>query len=588
MRARQGARCIVHVIVAAFISDCSIRLKSLRRTASYDINAATDQVRQPGHDPVLLILSARTVTEEIALQFGRLPPSFLPLGSKRLFEYQRELALGEPCVMTVPEDFEIPATDKRALAAAGIELLYQPQRLRLTEAIGDALARLDPKGPLRVLYGDTLVEIGGDTLVEPDIITVHETTANYAWAFIESNMEGGLDFSDEVPQRLDKRRVVCGYYTFSDTDLLARACRKDTIVKALRYYNDERPLTCRDAASWLDFGHLPLYFRSKKDLLVKRVFNELNYEDHLLIKSSPDTAKMRAEAHWFEELPGSLQLHVPRYRGRVERDFRAGYALEYLYAPLLSDLAVFGALPLASWLEIMQACFEFIGKCQTVRPPSGAPEASPEFSGHFFDDLIVKKTRTRLEAYGEQSGITLNSEITLNGFKHPPLGTVVDEMIAMIPPTRPDHIRFWHGDLFFGNMFYDFTAQRVLCIDPRGQLGSGQLCLWGDLRYDLAKLAHSIVGQYDKVLLGRSTLVVSPDDPLSWQFDVEALANYETLEEILFAHARETCGVENGELLALTSLLFLSMLPLHHDHPERQKHLLATGLKLSVQAKEAG
>lgn len=485
--------------------------------------------------------------------------------------------------MTVPEDYVIAPVDRRALEAAGIGLLPQPPRLSLPDAIGNAVTRSRPQGPLRILYGDTLVGMGAADL-PADTVAVQDTTANYPWAFVEEDGRGGVFFSDTPPQRLDKRRVVCGYYHFADADLLATACHEPTIVKALQFYNDRRPLTCQEAASWLDFGHLPLYYRSKKDMLVKRVFNELTYEDNILVKRSADTAKMRAEANWFEHLPGPLQLHVPRYGGRIERNHQAGYGLEYLYAPLLSDLSVFGALPLVSWLEIIQSCFAFIEKCHAERPPAGAPEASPAFATQFFDEVIVAKTRARIATFCTQSGIAPDSRITLNGTTHAPLTEVAERLIALVPPTTPEHVRFWHGDLFFGNMFYDFTAQRILCIDPRGQLGGGQLCLWGDLRYDLAKLAHSIVGHYDKILLGRSVLEVEDKDPLVWRFSVDAEDTAARIGDIFFAYLHETCRVERHEILAMTALLFLSMLPLHYDSPERQRHLLAMGLLLAEQA----
>ena len=529
---------------------------------------------------MLLILSGRAVNEDIAQQFGRLPPSFLPLGRARLFSIQAEVALGEPCFMTVPECFELSAIDRADLQAAGIVLVPQPAGLRLPEAIGHALARIAPEGPLRLLYGDTMVRMPEQTLCASDIVAVQGTTANYPWAFVTTAPDGTLEISDDPPSRLDTRRVVCGYFTFADPELLARACEEATIVSALRYYNAHRTLSCVEAEAWFDFGHLPLLFQSKKDIQVKRVFNELVYEDHMLIKRSADTAKIRAEAHWYENLPAPLRLHAPRYGGRIERDHKAGYGVEYLYAPLLSDLSVFGALPLASWLEIVSACLEFVTKCQAIRPPEGAPEASDAFAAHFFQSMIVDKTWSRLAAYCAQSGISLDDRIEINGTVHPPLRDVVEGLIARVPPTRPDHIRFWHGDLFFGNMFYDFTARRVMCIDPRGQLATGEFCLYGDLRYDLAKLAHSTLGQYDKILLGRSRLWEI--GPRRWRFEIEEHDEHATLADIYTGFVTETCGVGRDELRALTALLFLSMLPLHHDQPDLQRHFLATGLTLAA------
>lgn len=535
---------------------------------------------------MLLILAARSVPADIAQQFGRLPPSFLPLGNRRLFALQAEAAFGEPCYMTLPEDFQIAAADVAALEAAGIGLLPQPSRLSLPEAIGNALTRIRPEGALRILYGDTLVAMDEATMRTPDMVAVQDSTANYDWAFVREaeGAEGGLRFSDDPPSRLDSRRVICGYYNFADPDLLATACHEDTIVKALNFYNNHRPLAVAHAEKWLDFGHLPLYFRSKKDLLIKRVFNELAVENHLLLKASDDTAKMRSEAHWYEALPQTLQLHVPRYCGRADRNHRAGYALEYLYAPILSDLAAFGTLPLASWLEIIQACFELLDKFHAIHPPEGSPEASEAFAARFFEDVIVGKTRSRLAAFAQEGGLPADARITLDGVTHPPLAEVAEALIARIQPTRAEDVRFWHGDLFFGNMFYDFTAQRVLCIDPRGQLASGQPCLYGDLRYDLAKLAHSIVGHYDRILLGRSRLI--EDGPHDWRLEIDVPPHQADLEAIFMSFVTVTCGVEPEELLSMTALLFLSMLPLHHDRPDLQRHFLAMGLRLAARVQE--
>ena len=524
---------------------------------------------------MLLILSARSVGEDIALHYGRLPPSFLPLGNQRLFELQAELASGETIAMTVPKDFDIPMVDMDAIERIGIRLLPQPQDLSLTQAIKHALKDISPQEPLRLLYGDTLVRTGSSHA--RDLVAVQNTTANYQWAYVTSGP--GPVFSGEPPKRIDTRRVVCGYYVFEDPSLLAKACQQGGIVDALNFYNTTRPLAQVEARDWYDFGHLPLYFQSKKSIMIKREFNQINYENHLLVKQSTDTAKIRAEAHWYENLPGDLQIHIPRYRGRVERDHQAGYAVEYLYHPLLSDLVAFGTLPLASWLEILSACFEVSDKCRLIRPPSGAPEASPAFAQQFFDTLIIDKTWIRLTAYAQSAGISLDDRFTLQGQVLPPLRQIIERLISEVPQTQPDHIRFWHGDLFFGNMFYDFTAQRILTIDPRGQLKTGESCLYGDWRYDLAKLAHSVVGQYDRIILGRARL--QEYGPRDWSLNLDAPPLQAQLEDIFIAQVTDRYKIALTELLALTALLFFSMLPLHSDRPDLQRQLMANGLRLA-------
>lgn len=529
---------------------------------------------------MLLILSARTVGEDIALQFGKLLPSFLPIGDQRLFTIQGNIAFGESRAITVPESFDISPFDRQALADAGFQIIPQPPGLSLNQAINHALGRIDmPEGELlRILYGDTLVNMPDQDFLRSDVVAVKDTTANYPWAYAQRQEDGPLVFSDAPPKQLESRSVVCGYFTFSDPALLSEACRERSIVDALNVYNSRKPLTCVEPDNWFDLGHLPLLFRSKKNILVKRVFNDLIYEDDQLLKQSSDTLKIRAEANWYENLPAALSMHVPRYGGRAERDYRAGYRIEYLYHPLLSDVAAFGSLPLTSWLEILSASFEFVHKCHAVRPPAGSPEAAPEFAEHFFEKIIVEKTRQRFSQYSAGQGGIGEACITLDGTAYPPLREVVETLIRRIPGTRPEHVRFWHGDLFFGNMFYDFTAQRILSIDPRGQLAGGEISLFGDLRYDLAKLAHSIIGQYDRIVLGRSRLI--EDTPTSWRLIVEQPAHQSELESIFERFITETCNLDMAEITAMTALLFFSMLPLHSERPDFQKQFIATGLRL--------
>lgn len=40
---------------------------------------------------MILITSAKYSSSDFTLEFGKIPPTFLPLGNKRLYEYQIEL-----------------------------------------------------------------------------------------------------------------------------------------------------------------------------------------------------------------------------------------------------------------------------------------------------------------------------------------------------------------------------------------------------------------------------------------------------------------------------------------------------------------
>ena len=63
---------------------------------------------------MLSCVSGQYVEQELALHYGRLPPSFLPVNGGRLFSLQGEIfGAGERCILTLPTDFHISQVDKQ-------------------------------------------------------------------------------------------------------------------------------------------------------------------------------------------------------------------------------------------------------------------------------------------------------------------------------------------------------------------------------------------------------------------------------------------------------------------------------------------
>lgn len=104
-------------------------------------------------------------------------------------------------------------------------------------------------------------------------------------------------------------------------------------------------------------------------------------------------------------------------------------------------------------------------------------------------------------------------------------------------------------------MFFDFSKNRLTLIDPRGEF-------FGHWLYDVAKLAHSVIGKFDFI---DSRLFSQGDRALKVYSD-----GTEELEEI-FKH--EILGGLSPKELVLVyktvASLFASMQPLHTDFPEK-------------------
>ena len=105
----------------------------------------------------------------------------------------------------------------------------------------------------------------------------------------------------------------------------------------------------------------------------------------------------------------------------------------------------------------------------------------------------------------------------------------------------------------------------------------GELTIFGDQKYDLAKLSHSVIGLYDHIISGRYKL--SGDIFSSVKID---FSTNEIVDDIQreFMSRRFISFINTQDIMPLTVLLFLSMLPLHADRPDRQKAMLANALRL--------
>jgi len=529
----------------------------------------------------LVILSGAYIGDEMAAEFGSIPPSFLPLGGRRLFEHQAKLSKGNVYI-SLPEDFDVPKVDQTRIDALSLKVVRVPKELSLRNSMQRVLRSLDLANGVEILFGDTLIY--GPCPDSKDLASFQNDPAHHYWSY----------FSDENPIKpfvaglgdgINERRILCGHFRFSVSHALVDALEKATdFVEALNLYDAQIPFKKCMVETWFDFGHLSLYYQSKRNFSVARAFNSIEADGKTVRKSSAQTNKIRAEAGWYKNLPTELKLFTPKYLGMDDRDYLAGYRMEYVYQPLLSDLSVFGKLPGNVWSQILGSCFEFLKIARQEKPQPGSPETARQFSDDFFNYMYAEKTRNRLAAYLKAQNIQPDTCYSLNGHKLPPVKEIVDLLLANIRPTEPADISFLHGDFFFGNTFFDFRSTNVTVIDPRAMLAGGAPSLFGDHRYDVAKLSHSIVGAYDHIINARSCL--TKPTSFDWQFSPTDIQLPDGLEALMFETALKTFGIGRIELLSMTALLFFSMLPLHSDSTERQEHLFANALRLSICALE--
>ena len=112
-------------------------------------------------------------------------------------------------------------------------------------------------------------------------------------------------------------------------------------------------------------------------------------------------------------------------------------------------------------------------------------------------------------------------------------------------------------------------------IDPRGRLNA-EPTIWGDPRYDIAKLRHSVAGLYDFIVQGMFRLEETEGQ---FKYKILSSADYSVLVNVFDRLALEN-GYNSEEIKFIEGLLFLSMIPLHKDNFLRQKMFYIKAIEL--------
>jgi hypothetical protein len=512
---------------------------------------------------MILITSGAYISPELVTEFGILPPCMLPLQNKRLFQHQLELfGNQEEKFISLPLSYSLTERDRILLHENNISVIKIPLELSLGQSVVYALNVICKyQEPIKILHGDTLFKkIPEGT----DLCIVADEQINYGWARSSGS---------------NHTKVYAGYFAFSDQGLLIRNIteKKYDFMEGFESYRTQIQIDEMEADLWLDFGLVNSYYRSKSYLTTQRVFNDLSINRFSVRKSSADKKKMFAEAMWFKNTPKNLKPFLPALWDFGYDGDKGYYEIEYFYSNTLSDLYVFGNQPLFVWKGILSACNLFITNCLINKSI-----ASVDLE-YFNDKLYYEKTFARLKIYALEENLSLEKPWMINGLKVPSLNEIVLEMNAAIANPEMKHMCLMHGDFCFSNILYNFKTQSIKVIDPRGLDFEGNETIYGDVRYDVAKLAHSVLGLYDYIIGGCFTY--QEENRYTIEFNIHAEPYIAEIQDFFKSQVFGDMNLDQLCTYPILVHLFLSMLPLHRDNPNRQKAMLANALRIYAEYK---
>ncbi|WP_455821322.1 phosphotransferase [Pseudomonas cerasi] len=518
---------------------------------------------------MILLLSGQYVDQDLRAEFGLIPPIFLPLGNKRLYHWISESLKKhnneEEIWLTIPSDFIIDDWDSKYLDRLGINILKVERTFSLGQSVAFALSSvpLNERDSVIIYYGDTLIQEG--VTGEHDTICIAKTEHNYIWLQLEDH---GLSEHKQDDLANDDATIFCGVMSLTQPGAFLRDLIREnfSLIKALEKYNQTCNFEYNERHDWLDFGHVNTYYDSKSKFTTERAFNELKIDKNTVTKRSAKRNKLKAEYNWYHSIPEDLLHYTPRLISGIDNNDYYQYKIEYLFCPTLTELLVFGKQPKNVWNRIISSCFEFINKCSK----------HPGSSDTNFYDSLISKNFERLKEY-----LSLNEDLQ-KGFPYIDgvvydLNHILEYCHSLI--SKESNVTLVHGDFCFSNILFDFKKNDIRVIDPRGIDFEDKISIYGDVRYDLAKILHSAIGKYDLIISDRFN-VKNVDGFYSLEIPEDSIE----LESILKSKF-SSYGHNYTEVVAITVTLFLSMLPLHYDRPDRQLAFIATAIKLYKELK---
>lgn len=297
-----------------------------------------------------------------------------------------------------------------------------------------------------------------------------------------------------------------------------------------------------------------------------RAFNEVIIDKKYsrVIKKSSDFEKLACEANWYgtdfiESLPSELLPFVPRVLkvNSPSEESLGSIELEYCPYPVLSELFVNKVE--VDWKRILKRLLE-IHEMFTTPYNSSLLEDVKAFH--------LQKSKQRFEELKKLpvlSSVLKCKEIVINGevYKNIDFDKILEDLECKLCYAS---LSIVHGDYCFSNILYDLNSDCVKLIDPRGYLlDKKKPTPFGDPNYDFAKLMHSVHGLYDYIVAGKYSLIAVDANRFSFKIGRNVPLGLLTL----LRDASPNMQVYAYRCL-LEVLLFLTMIPLHWEDPQRQ------------------
>ncbi|MCH5249295.1 MAG: NTP transferase domain-containing protein [Lachnospiraceae bacterium] len=341
----------------------------------------------------------------------------------------------------------------------------------------------------------------------------------------------------ENGQFSEERSVECGvagFFLFTDKAKIEDVPESGELVRWMQ--SKGKNYETVGLAGTREFGLLEEY--EKLETAKCRPFNRITIDGDILIKESVDTQGeklAKRECAWYEKAKDLGIGILPKI-----------YTTDPLKMEYIQGRNIYECdLGYEQKLYILKSLVSSLDKLhEAEKVPADSFSVKEAYFNKTFDRLAKIQD---LIPFGRDHYITVNGRKCRNVYYHKrELERALDKLVLTCK-----EFSFIHGDCTFSNMMVRESGEPVL-IDPRGYFGYSEL--YGDVRYDWAKIYYSIAGNYDQFNLGRFRLHIGEDPETGVKLEIES-NHWETLADEFI----KMTGSNEQEIKLLHAVIWLSL-----------------------------
>ena len=382
-----------------------------------------------------------------------------------------------------------------------------------------------------------------------DHIVLDETELEYTFQ--------KLDFINENVRAVkDKRSVALMFKSISEYLIFLRKSLRHGIDQTVSEYEFiETPV---DGVAFI--GDIINFIQCITGNFDSRYFNSLKGDEFCIRKYSTNKVKIESEYRYWQLLPQNMKRWVVMPYDYKDDGERSSYAMERLYMTDVAIKWVHGSIGIDEFSTLCDMYFAFFNE-------RSKKEITKEQYMSKNRELYVEKVRERIEdlkklkEYDKIRGTIASDEhlvdIDLIFERYLDLKDRIEKS------SECNYVSvIGHGDPCFANAMYNRSTHTLKFIDPKGALTEEEL--WTDPYYDIAKLSHSVCGNYD--FFNNALFDINLDETFTHRINIPF--DNSPYKDV-FCEKVTANGYDYLRVRLYEASLFLSMLPLHIDYPHK-------------------